>query len=184
MLRGVWAWLGAVLVLVAGCSIGSDAGEVDAPPTPPARIHPRWPGCDVLGAYKQPQLGLNVAGVGSVPAGFTATSALSCQTVLRTLPSHREVQVDLERRAASIEALLSYLGRPSQRARHPQRLVCAAMGWVPPWLFITDDAGRWIAPRLPTDPCGFPLGTFDDAHRPAYLDLHYRDLVVRQRKQR
>lgn len=183
MLRSAWTLLlVAVLVVSVGCTTGLDARTVDAPAAPPAQIHQRWPGCDALGAFVQPQSGLNIAGVGSMPAGYHATAAIYCQTGLRTLPNQTEVQRDLERRATSIEPLLRYLARPSQRSRNRQ-LACAAMGWIPPWLFITDDAGRWIAPRLPTDPCGFPLGTFDDAHPPAYLQLHYSNLVVHQRKQ-
>jgi hypothetical protein len=92
--------------------------------------------------------------------------------------------VDLERRATSIEPLLTYLARPSLQARDPQKLVCPAMGWTAPWLFLSDHAGRWITPRLPTDPCGYPLDTFKDPVRPTYLDLHYRDVVVHQKRPR
>jgi hypothetical protein len=96
---------------------------------------------------------------------------------VRTIAGGDAVQVKLERRADDIAALLTYLARPSETSSHPDSQACPAMGWTPPWLFLRDADGRWIAPAIPHDVCGFPLDQFTDAG-PAYTRLRYTDRVV------
>lgn len=154
------------------------ARTVTAPPSAPAQIHDHWPGCRALGAFRDPYGAYDLGGRGAVPSGFVPVAAIACTVDSRLGASGQRVQAALERRATDLDDLLTYLARPGRRSTRPARLTCPAMGWNPPWLFLVDDAGRWVFPALPVDPCGFPLGTFDTPPTLPYLSLEFSDTVV------
>jgi hypothetical protein len=100
-----------------------------------------------------------------------------CSVGVRTSAGGDAVQVHLEQRTDDIAALLAYLARPSQNSTRPDTQACVAMGWTPPYLFLRDPDGRWLAPAIPHDVCGFPLDQFTDSG-PLYTRLRYTDRVV------
>ena len=171
----------AVLLATLGVlALTACARPVDATPAAPADVHPRWSGCAATGAFgDQEARWAGPAGRGPVPDDFAPAVAVLCDTESRTRADGARVRVGVERRAAEIGALLTYLAQPSKLAEHPEEQVCPAMAVEPAWLFLLDAAGRWVTPSVPTDACGFPLGTFGDA-RPAYAALDYRDGPVQE----
>ena len=50
-------------------------------------------------------------------------------------------------------------------------------GWTAPWLFLLDADGRYVAPRIPVDGCGKPLGWYRERGT-AWGVLAYSDRVV------
>ena len=168
-----------VLLGLAGCS-----RTVDAPPPAPAVVHPRWTGCDGLGAYRGFEPLNDLPGRGGIPADFTPVAAVLCETAERPGKSAQAapVTVDLERRATEIAPLLTYLARPSRISTDSEDLVCPAMAWLPPWLFLLDDQGRWLSPQLPTTPCGFPLPESTSNGVASWDALPYTDKIIRIRK--
>ena len=176
----VGAWVALAVLTLGSCSATPKA--VPAAPSPPARIHAQWTGCQSTGAFSAPDgtesgIGSGPADVGSVPADFVATTALVCSVGVRTSAGGDAVQVHLEQRADEIAALLTYLARPSQNSTDPDSQACPAMAWARPYLFLRDADGRWLAPAIPHDVCGFPLDQFTDAG-PLYTRLRYTDRVV------
>jgi hypothetical protein len=171
--------LAGVVALVLVPVAGGCTRTVDAAPSAPATIQQRWSGCDALGAFDRPYEDAKLNGSGSVPAGFEAVAAISCEHSQQTTAGGDVVGVAVERVASDVDALLSYLRRPSQTSSAPGRTVCPAMAWVRPWLFLRDQSGRWVMPTIPTDECGFPLDQFTAAG-PAYAALTYRDTVIRR----
>ncbi len=170
-------WQGAVLLAAAltGCA---STDLVDAPPATPAAVHQRWTGCDALGAFPRiPDFGVD-PDAGSIPAGFVPTRAVVC--IVQDAPGGDTSKVaDVERRSDAIDPLLTYLARPSRISRD-RDLACPAMAVSRLWLFLLDADQRWISPQPPTDPCGFPLGTFETEPEP-YQTLPWTDTVVRTR---
>lgn len=183
--RAVGHWLVpavvAGLLLLSSCGLASYAlpnPTVPAAPAADAVVHPRWSGCGATGAFTTDEGGGAVRPPGgAVPAGFVAVAALRCSQGERTTAAGDTVQVNLEGRADDIDALLTYLARPSETSTHPDRLVCPAVGWVPPWLFLQDASGHWLTPALPTGACGMPLDDATDTG-PAYANLTFFDRVV------
>jgi hypothetical protein len=137
-------------------------------------VRDAWPGCVAVGAYVGDGFaGPPTAVVGSVPDGFTARSAVLCARGERPDARGREVRVDLERTATEIGPLLSYLSEPSEE---PTDGACAAIGVGRPWLFLLDASGRYLAPAIPTDACGLPLGW--QADQPAWETVPYTERVL------
>lgn len=166
----------AVLASLVGCS-----GIQDAAPAAPAVIDQPWPGCDALGTFGNGTDFVANPGSGRVPAGFQPVAAVHC--TVREVPGGGGSEVaDVERRSNSIDPLLAYSARPSQTSTDPG-LACPAVGLARLWLFLLDADGRWISPKLPTDPCGFPLGIFEARPRP-YESLSWTDTVIRTRSRR
>lgn len=174
-------WVG--MALAAGALAGGCAGTPAVPaapvsPAPPAVVHQKWPGCAALGAFRQRMADNPTPGAGSIPPGFVPTAAISCQSGERRQAGGDTLQVNLERRATAIGPLIYYLSQPSRLPSYPEQQACPAMGWLRPWLFLTDRAGRWTTPALPTDACGYPLGFFT-ARGPAYRSLRFHDTVIK-----
>lgn len=172
------------LLLLATLGLAGCSGVEDAPAAPPATIHPAWPGCDPLGAFQDPFASANPFETGGVPAGFVPVAVTLCEVRDAATPGGTgdAAVSDVERRATAIAPLLTYLARPSRQSTNPDKLACQAMGWQPPWLFLVDADERWIAPRLPTDACGFPLGLFaEQSQQLPYDTLPYTDRVIRTR---
>lgn len=171
-----------VLSVLPGCS-----DTAQAPPPPPATVNRHWAGCDLMGAYDRLAPPNDSPGKGGIPADFTPVAAVLCETTDRPGKTALAdpVLVDLERRAVEIGPLLGYLSRPGRVSTDPDDLVCPAMAWLPPWLFLLDASGRWISPQLPTNECGFALDDVaTDAAKPAWSALPFTDKVIRVRGQR
>lgn len=167
------------LLALAALGLGGCARTLEAAPAAPAAIHATWPGCPALGAFDDPQRNAGPPGAGALPDGFVPREAVVCTVGERSTPEGALVQVGLERRATDLGSLLGYLARPSEVSSRPDELVCPAMAVLPVWLFLADAEGRWVTPALPTDACGFPLGTFGGTA--SGLDqLRYRDTVVQR----
>lgn len=173
------AWRGALLVVLLTLGLVGCARTLEAAPAPPAEIRANWPGCAATGAFDDPDQYTGPPGAGSIPDGFVPAAAVLCDRGERTAADGAVLRVGLERRASDITPLLSYLARPSEVSSRPDDLVCPAMAVTPLWLFLTDADGHWVTPTVPTDACGFPLGTFGQPG-PALPELRYRDTVVRE----
>lgn len=145
----------------------------------PAAVHQTWPGCLDLDAFAVPIGGVyERPGTGSVPDGFEPVSAIICALVWGSGDADPPYQVGVERRATEIDDLISYLDRPGRRTVDPREQPCAAINWYPPWLFLTDADGRWIAPQVPVDPCGLPLDMYSEAGQLPWMIMAYSDRVV------
>jgi hypothetical protein len=118
-------------------------------------------------------------GSGRIPDDFEASEVILCELGERTAANGDRVSVLRERRSAELAALLRYLARPAERPSQSEDLVCRAMAWSPPQLFLRDRTGRWLAPAVPTDACGFALDLTAEPG-PPYATLPYRDVAVRQ----
>ncbi|MGI3786309.1 MAG: hypothetical protein ACRYG2_36660 [Janthinobacterium lividum] len=162
-----------VLALVGSCSTA--AGP--AAPRTPAPVGASWPGCTGVGAFDDPNGRGGPAGPGGVPDGFAARTVVLCEVGERTNARGDTVSVDLERTSTQVGPLLTYLARPSEP---PSAGACTADGWVAPWLFLLDAGGHYVAPAIPVDGCGKPLGWYDDRDRPAWATPAYTDRVVRE----
>ena len=158
-----------VLALAGACSPWTPQ------PGPPAPVRDAWPGCIAVGAFVGDQFGGPPATqVGTVPSDFAARSAVLCRSDLRPDAQGRLVLVDLEQTSTEIGPLLTYLGRPSER---PTSGACPAIGIGRPWLFLLDGSARYLAPAIPTDACGLPLGWQSESS--AWEVLPYTDQVLR-----
>jgi len=120
------------------------------------------------GAFDR-QDGLPPAG-GSVPVGFVAESVVLCWDT--DVPGDR---AGVERTSSDVAPLLNYLSRPSEE---PSDGPCTADGWLPPWLFLLDDHGRYVVPEIPVDGCGKPFGWDVEPTGLVWLTLPYDDRVV------
>lgn len=158
-----------VLALVGACST---LALPAAPPTP-APVHPVWPGCAALGAFADP--GVGPVDVGGVPSGFSATTVVLCEESERQDARGDTIEVGLERTSTGVGPLLTYLAQPSER---PSDGACTADAWLAPWLFLVDGGGRYVAPAIPVDGCGKPLGWYEDRDRLAWQTIAYTDRVV------
>lgn len=170
----------SVVVLLAtcsGCSAAVSPPTIDAPPPPPAPVRQTWPGCLALGAFDDVAGDKAPDGAGSIPDDFAPTAAIVCELTEPDDPDAGSVWTARERRADTIGDLVEYRNLPSRISTVPDQLVCPAMAVSPSWLFLTDADGRWIYPQLPTDPCGFPLGLFDDTPQP-YDRIRFTDTVI------
>ena len=162
-----------VLALLGGCS----ATAQPVAPRPPASVQVAWPGCAAVKDGRDDPY-VERAGVGGVPEGFVATAAVLCEQSEREDATGSTVGVDLERTANDVGPLLAYLAQPDER---PTSGACTADGWAPPTLYLLDTGGGYVAPAIPVDGCGKPLGW---EHRDAGLaweTLPYTDRVVRTR---
>ena len=168
--------IAAILIgfaLAAGCS---SAAQPAAPRTP-APVGDTWPGCEAVGAFAEPHGGGGPQRLGGIPTGFGATRAVLCEAGQRTNAHGDTVAVDLERTATEIGPLLTYLAQPDER---PTNGACPAIAVLPPWLFLLDDAGRYVAPAIPRDECGLPIGWSDPPS--VWASLSYTDRVLRERE--
>lgn len=163
---------GAVLLVLA---LGG-ACTAFAPPRRPAPVQASWPGCAAVGAFVDDR-GQGPTGVGGVPAGFTPTTEVLCDQGERQTAAGDTVGVDLERTSTEVGPLLTYLAQPSKRTSSG---ACTADGWLPPWLFLVDASGHYVAPQIPVDGCGKPLGWYVDRDRLAWETSPYSDRVVRE----
>jgi len=166
----------AAVALVLAPATACSVLQGPAAPRTPAPVQAAWPGCEAVGAFvddRAPEL----TGAGAVPDGFTATRVVLCTTADREDAAGAEVSVELERSSADVGPLLTYLARPSERATDGP---CTADGWLGPWMFLLDDAGRYVVPAIPVDRCGKPLGWSDREAEPfAWEKLAYTDRVLR-----
>jgi hypothetical protein len=169
--RGRAGAAGAALLALVGCTIPGAA----APPPPPAQVGATWPGCRSVGAFPDPYAGDGPPGVGGIPDGFLPQRAVLCERGERANARGETVSVELERTATAIAPLLTYLARPSER---PTEGACPAIAVLPPWLFLLDETGRYVAPAIPRDACGLPLGW--QSPESAWSALSYTDRVVRE----
>lgn len=164
----------AALVVLALSPACSAVAGPSAPRTP-APVQQGWPGCVAVGAFEEDARGEGPHGVGGVPEGFAPTTAVICTGSERTDAAGNTVGVGLERTATDVGPLLTYLAQPDERAGEG---ACPAIGFLPPWLFLLDGDGRYVAPVIPRDACGLPIGW---SGRPVpWESLRYRDRVVRQ----
>ena len=172
-------WRAALVAAALGAAgLSGCARTSEAVPAAPAEVRPSWPGCAATGAFGDEQTRwAGPEGPGALPADFTPVEALVCATDQRTREDGAVVRVGLERRADDIAPLLAYLARPREVSDRRDELVCPALAVEPVWLFLLDAAGRWVTPRVPTDPCGLPLDTFSEAG-PAYRQLDFGAPVV------
>jgi hypothetical protein len=137
-------------------------------------VRDAWPGCVAVGAFAGDGFsGPPEADVGSVPEGFSARSAVLCTRGQRPDARGRVVRTDLERTSTAIGPLLTYLVRPSEE---PTDGACPAIGIGRPWLFLLDASGRYLAPAVPTDACGLPLGW--QGEQPAWETVPYAERVL------
>jgi len=140
----------AVVALV-GCTASRPG-----PARPVAEIVPTAAGCDEPGVSAQ-LLGARAASsgatpaalpeAGTVPAGFTAVTAVEC-----TLGPDASSVVE-RRLTGDLAAVTAVIDEPS--ARVPDDRACPAMGQVQPVLFLVDAAGRTVRAAWPLDECGF-----------------------------
>jgi hypothetical protein len=166
---------GAVAAALLGTALlgpALAACSPDAAPRAPAPVTSGWPGCRTIGAFADPGGGVPPYPAGAVPAGFVPQRAVLCQTTTRDGTGGSRT-VDLERTATDIDPLLTYLDQPDEP---PTDGACTADGWVEPWLFLLDSAGRFVRPAIPVDECGKPLGRGSDPDRTPWLTLAYTDL--------
>ena len=111
-----------------------------------------------------------------MPSGFAPVTVVLCQEG-GTPDAAGDPVGGLERTSTEVGPLLTYLDQPSKR---PSDGPCTADGWLAPWLFLLDADDRYVAPAIPVDGCGKPLGWGDrDRDRLAWLTLPYTDRVVR-----
>lgn len=162
-----------VLALVGGCS----AWAAPAAARPPAPVQESWPGCGAVGAFRAADgdAGVGPAKRGGVPDGFVPTAVVLCQEGERRSANGDTVSVDLERTATGTGRLLTYLARADER---PTDGACPAIAIGPPWLFLLDASGRYVAPQVPLDACGLPIG-WSGEHL-AWDSLSYTDRVVHE----
>ena len=160
--------LGVVLLVLA---LGQ---ACTAPAPPPAPVEPSWPGCRAVGAFADGG-SQGPAGVGAVPPGFTPTRVVLCEQGVRQDAAGDPVSGGLERTSTEVGPLLVYLAQPSKR---PSGGACTADGWIRPWLYLLDAGGRYVAPAIPVDGCGKPLGWNRDRERLAWTTPAYSDRVV------
>jgi hypothetical protein len=153
------------LVLVQACS---------APDRAPAPVQVSWPGCAAVGAFLDDR-GQGPSGVGGVPSGFAPVRVVLCQDGHDPDAAGDPAGGGLERTSTEVGPLLTYL---DQRSERPSEGPCTADGWLAPWLFLVDADDRYVAPAVPVDGCGKPLG-WEDRDRLAWLTLPYTDRVVR-----
>lgn len=91
-----------------------------------------------------------------LPAGFTPVSASRCVVAVVTVPGDGEWQVRREQRAdGPFEALVAALRQPD--GRPGAGVACAAIGYVPITITLTDAAGHAVEPAIPHNGCGAPL---------------------------
>jgi hypothetical protein len=151
ILRRRW-WPAAVLAgaLLAAAGCASAPGAVALPPAAAATVHPSWRGCSAVVPDAELELGNDRQDQGRVPAGFVPVRAVTCG---------RDGRDGVERTTPDLADLLTELARPSETVPDQEKaaLVCPAIAWFRPWLFLLDAEGRWMAALVPTGPCGLPL---------------------------
>lgn len=121
-------------------------------------------------------MGIGTPGRGGVPTGFAPATVVLCQTGERQNDRGDTVNVELERTSNDAAPLLSYLATPDEP---PTDGPCPAIAFEPPWLFLLDASGRYVAPQVPLDACGLPAG-WSGEHL-AWETLPYTDRVVGER---
>lgn len=172
----------ALVVVVSGCIVSFVNPDFAAPAPPPAKLQPAWPGCGQLAFTDDVTASSNhltpVADGGAIPEDFVPQLAVLCAVQDRTNEAGDVVgTVGMERGSTELSPLLTYLSLPSRRALRPDNVSCPAIAIAHPWLVLVDALGRWMAPKIPVDPCGFPLDVFADGGT-AYDNLPYIDTVV------
>jgi hypothetical protein len=91
-----------------------------------------------------------------LPADSVLVSATRCTFQTANLPGDGNWFIRTDQRADSgLDALAAALRLPSQDA--PAGLACAAIGYSPIVITVTDTRGRQIKPLLPHDDCGGAL---------------------------
>ncbi|MBA8792446.1 hypothetical protein FHX74_000040 [Friedmanniella endophytica] len=169
--------LASAAVLLTACATQeADGPVIEAPRTADAAVHPHWSGCRAVGFARDRTDGPPAAG--NVPATFRPTTVVWCATseqLLRhvgTAPNRA-----LERHSRDVRAVLGYLALPSLTFGPGAQAVCPAAGIAPTWLFLLDADGRWVVPKLPTDPCGAPRSRAGGRAAP-WTTLSYTDRVL------
>jgi hypothetical protein len=150
----------AVAVAVAGCAGARDrtgrsdvgGGSTGVPPD-------RYGGMScalfdqLRSAAPQPD---DVPGTGPLPPDFVPVAVSRCGLKMVTVPGDGEWQVRAEERATGgLDALVRALRQPSEP--DDRTITCAAVGYVPIIITLTDQHGAKVTPQIPHDVCHAPL---------------------------
>ena len=174
-----------VVLLLSGCGLLDRPGPVvDLPSGPPATVHAGWPGCLRIGAFAQWAENPPDHGRGTVPNGFVTRTVVLCTVRddpgATPIEDQRTAATGFEQHAddpADVQKVIDYVALPSQTQPDPGHVACPAIGELEPWLFLVDDADRWIRPEFPRDTCGFTRGFRDGTPSPVQT-LRYTDTPV------
>jgi len=98
----------------------------------------------------------------TLPAEAVLVAATRCLFGPKVVPGDGEWLMRIDQRADhGLEALAAALRLPSQTGQPGQ--ACAAIGYMPIIITVTDATGRQLHPRLPIEACGAPLRAAVDA---------------------
>jgi hypothetical protein len=145
---------GLVLIAAGSCSPGLTLGSGDGLPGSAGED------CDSNGflAFPSPSPSPSTTPVPSIqlPADAVLVLATRCLFEMRDVPGDGTWMYRIEQRADSgLDALATALRLPDEQT--PKGGNCAAIGYPPNIITVTDTTGRMLHPVVPTGVCGAPL---------------------------